>query len=133
MEELNLYESRLDFYSIKKLAASHRPAGQFSSLSVKSYFKGTDVCLKLVSQASLLAYSAPKTPLWRHGSSTQRACLALSSEQIPGQADSRPSRFQAKHPDRDLVKSFTCNTLEGFVRTRESEKTGLFQNLVEIL
>lgn len=60
VEESNLYESRLDFYSLKKLAASHRPPGQFSSLSVKSHFKGADVCLKLVSQASLLAYSAPE-------------------------------------------------------------------------
>lgn len=55
-----------DFYSGKKLAGSHRPLGQFSSLSVKSDFKGTDVCLKTVSQAGLLAYLMLKTTLWCH-------------------------------------------------------------------
>lgn len=49
------------FDSRKKLAGSHRPLGQFSSLSVKSDFKGTDVCLKMVSQTSLLAYWTPRS------------------------------------------------------------------------
>lgn len=71
--EPNCMERMLDFYGVKKLTAIHMFSGQCSNLSMKSYFKGSDVSLKMVSQVCLIIYPTPKNITGTTGSSSQKS------------------------------------------------------------